>query len=208
MELGYISGMKKHMHDHRHRNHTRLQPFTLLVIITIAIVAVAGFIQGKKHTRRGKIPILADLHLTCSAFKADGTMPEKYTYKGANMSPPLSISGTPEGTLSLALIAHDSDAPDGDFVHWTMWNINPNTTSIAENKVPTGALQGTNGFGDVGYSGPYPPAGSGTHRYHFDLYALRSILDVPAGAKRQELMKAIETHAIGRTQLVGTFSAD
>jgi Raf kinase inhibitor-like YbhB/YbcL family protein len=52
-------------------------------------------------------------------------MPTKYTREGANISPPLSWTGIPEGTKSLALIVDDPDAPDSKapkmtWVHWVL----------------------------------------------------------------------------------------
>jgi len=42
--------------------------------------------------------------LTSSAFEEGGAIPSKYTCDGADVSPPLSWAGVPEGTESLALI--------------------------------------------------------------------------------------------------------
>jgi Raf kinase inhibitor-like YbhB/YbcL family protein len=143
--------------------------------------------------------------LTSSAF-ADGTaIPAKYTCKGENMSPPLSIGQPPEKTASLALILHDPDAPSGDFLHWTVWNISPGVNTIAENSVPADALTGMNGFGKIAYGGPCPP--SGTHRYEFDLYALDTKVNLLAGASRSELLDAMKDQVLAQTKLTGLFSA-
>lgn len=146
-----------------------------------------------------------EFQLSSPVFANDASIPTIYTCKGVNASPPLHIDGTPEATVSLALVLHDPDAPSGDYLHWTMWNMSPETTTIGEDTVPWGAVQGTNDFGEIGYSGPCPP--SGTHHYHFDLYALDDELTVPVGAKRGAVMEAIEAHAIATTTLIGTFSA-
>src|SRR3981081_4501947 len=122
----------------------------------------------------------SSFQLTSPAF-ADGTIiPQRYTCKGKNLTPPLQITGTPEGTASMALILHDPDSPSGDFLHWSIWNVNPALSKLEENTVPEGVLQGTNDFGQLGYGGPCPH--TGTHRYVFDLYALKAQLDLPAGA--------------------------
>lgn len=143
--------------------------------------------------------------LTSSAFRDGEVIPAKYTCKGENVSPPLGIDDSPAGTKSLALVLHDPDAPSGDFLHWTMWNMSPELTTIAEGTVPADALQGTTGFGQVGYGGPCPP--SGTHHYEFDLYALDAKLPLLTGASHEELLDAMKGHLLAQTKLTGLVSA-
>src|ERR1051326_9583296 len=76
----------------------------------------------------------------------------------------------------LALIVDDPDAPVGLFTHWIVWNIDPQTNRISEGTTPSGAVQGKNDFGDVGYGGPPPP--SRTHRYFFKVFALDQALNL------------------------------
>ena len=87
------------------------------------------------------------MKISSSAFNHNENIPSKYTCNGENISPQLAFSEIPEGTKSLALIADDPDAPAGDWVHWLIWNIDPGTTEIAENKAPSGAIEGTTSFG-------------------------------------------------------------
>lgn len=143
--------------------------------------------------------------LTSPAFADGDTIPETYTCKGKNVSPPLHIHGVPAGTDNLALILHDPDAPHGDFTHWVIWGIDPDITKIGEYEVPDGALQGTNSAGKAAYMGPCPP--SGTHRYIFDLYALDAQLDIPIGASREEVMAGVQDHRIAQATLMGIYSA-
>jgi Raf kinase inhibitor-like YbhB/YbcL family protein len=148
------------------------------------------------------------LRLTSRAFQNEGTIPDKHSKQGGNISPPLSWTGVPEGTTSLALIVDDPDAPSGPFVHWLVYGIPPGTTELAEHlgptqELPDGTRQGRNGFGDLGYGGPQPP--SGTHRYFFHLYALDTDTDMPAVLSRQELDGAIEGHVIEEAQLMGRY---
>lgn len=140
------------------------------------------------------------LTIKSSAFGANEMIPSKYTCTGENINPELSITGIPSGAESLALIMDDPDAPNGDFVHWVMWNI-PVQNEIAENSAP--GVQGTNGRGDVGYTGPCPP--SGTHHYHFKVYALDANLDLPASTDKQRLLKAMEGHILEKGELIGLF---
>ena len=137
----------------------------------------------------------------------DGTaIPPQYSCKGQNVNPPLNFIDVPAAAKSLALIVHDPDAPVGDYVHWTMWDIPADTESIAVNSVPAGTVQGLNTNGQNKYMGPCPP--SGTHRYMFELYALDSSPGLPASTERDDLLKAMEGHILEKHTLTGTFSTE
>src|SRR5437763_10048526 len=127
----------------------------------------------------------AKMKITSPAVQEGGTIPEKFSKNGQNVSPELRIEGAPADAKSLALIVDDPDAPVGLFTHWIVWNIDPKTTQIAEGSAPGAAVQGKNDFGDVGYGGPQPP--SGTHRSYFKIFALNSWLDLKSDVKRTEV---------------------
>ena len=146
-----------------------------------------------------------DLQLTSPAFADGDTIPAKYTCKGIDVSPPLDIQGVPVEAASLAIVMHDPDAPHGDFLHWSVWNLNTDIISLGEDELPDNAMQGTNDFGQTDYRGPCPP--SGMHHYVFDLYALDTELDLSEGADREELMDAINDHLVAQASLTGTFDA-
>jgi Raf kinase inhibitor-like YbhB/YbcL family protein len=165
----------------------------IIVGCMIAAGALVAFAAGG-----GKMKI------SSPAFQEGGTIPEKFSKNGQNVSPELRIEGAPAAAKSLALIVDDPDAPVGLFTHWLVWNIDPKTTEIAENSVPKGALQGTNDFPGRGYDGPQPP--SGTHRYYFKIFALDRVLDLKSGAKRREVDAAIRGHVIAQGELMGRYS--
>lgn len=151
--------------------------------------------------------------LSSPAFDPGGAIPTTYTCDGEDVSPPLSVSGVPDGAASLALVLDDPDAPrDEPFVHWLLWNLPPDTAEIPEN-VPPGervdalgaAVQGTNSFGNVGYGGPCPPEADDAHTYRFVLHALDTELDLSPGARRPKLDGAMEGHVLGRTTLPGEY---
>jgi len=149
-----------------------------------------------------------DIKITSSVFDEGGMIPAKYTCDGDDVSPPLAWEQIPEGTKSIALICDDPDAPVGTFVHWVVWNLPADTKELAENvpaddALPGGAGQGRTDFGRIGYGGPCPP--SGTHRYFFKIYALDAVLDLPAGARKSDLVKAMQDHTLGQGQLVGKY---
>ena len=145
----------------------------------------------------------AKMKITSSAFQEGANIPSKFSCDGANTSPPLQISDVPSEAKSLVLIVDDPDAPSGLFTHWEVWNISPQTSTIAEGSTPKG-VQGLNDFGKSGYGGPCPP--SGTHRYYFKIFALDRELDLPFGAKRGQLDAAIKAHIIAQGELMGRYS--
>src|SRR5205807_4959727 len=145
----------------------------------------------------------AKMKITSSAFPEGGTIPEKFSKNGQNVSPELRIEGQPTDAKSLAMIVDDPDAPGGLFTHWLVWNIDPQTNSIGEGSAPKG-LQGTNDFGKSGYGAPCPP--SGVHRYYFRVFALDRELDLRSGAKRSQLDAAMKGHVIAQGELIGRYA--
>jgi len=154
-----------------------------------------------------------DLKLTSSAFSDGGEIPRECGYKNGNEVPPLTVSGIPEGTKSLALIMDDPDAMEAVgkvWVHWVAWNIDPTNTKL-ENLTTVGMTD----FGEVGYGGPAPP--DKRHTYVFTLYALDSempeVLDNTSTTA--DLFEAMagnswdtpaSDHVIERTRLKGTYA--
>ena len=149
------------------------------------------------------------VQITSTAFAEGEMIPKQYTCDGADISPPLSWTGVPASAKSLALISDDPDAPMGTWVHWVLYNIPPDTAGLPE-KVPPddtvlgGARHGKTDFGRLGYGGPCPPGG--THRYFFKLYALDTVLDLPVGATKDELLKAMKGHVLAEGELMGKYT--
>ncbi len=143
------------------------------------------------------------MELTSPAFENGGMIPARYSCDGDDVSPPLRISGVPEGARALVLIMDDPDAPMGTFDHWLVWNIPADTTEIAEGTEPEG-VPGRTDFGNTHYGGPCPPGG--THTYRFRLYALDRELDLPKGARKKKLLQAMEGHVLAEAVLRGKYS--
>lgn len=187
----------------------------LIIIATTATIAFAKRTSTRRATPKKTTNITKStltkptMQITSPAFAANQAIPSTYTCDGKNISPPLDITGIPPNTKSLALIVDDPDAPGGDWVHWLVWNIAPagaaqnGTQHIAENKTPPGATTGTTDFGTTGYGGPCPP--SGTHRYHFKLYAIDAQLTLPATTKKPQLEAAIKPHTIAQATMMGQY---
>jgi Raf kinase inhibitor-like YbhB/YbcL family protein len=143
-------------------------------------------------------------------FAANAPIPAIYTCSGDNKSPALAWTGVPVTAKTLAIVVRDPDAPRGSYVHWVLYNLPANISALPE-AVPTtptiveGAEQGVNGSGKTGYQGPCPPPGP-THHYHFNLYALDSKLDLPAGATAAEVEQAMKGHVVASAEVIGTFA--
>jgi len=160
----------------------------------------------------------APLSLKTPAFSDGGDVPLKYgcdVAQGAPMiTPPLQWTNVPPSAMSLVLIMHDLDGNPQkgiiDVTHWTVYNIPASATSIPEG-VAVGApvdgsgMQGKNIRGVNGYQGPCPPKGGAAHHYVFELYALDTNLDLPAGAARADILKAMDGHIVGKSSYVGMF---
>jgi len=142
------------------------------------------------------------MQISSTAFADGGSIPSKYTCDGGDVSPQLAFVGVPREVKSLVLIVDDPDAPRGTFDHWIVWNIPPNTTSVAEGQEPKG-IGGRNGFGKTTYGGPCPP--SGEHRYFFKLYALDTMVNLPASAAKADVEKAMGGHTLATAQLMGRY---
>jgi hypothetical protein len=147
------------------------------------------------------------LTLKSDAFDNGGIIPKKYGYKHGNNSPPLTINGIPENTVSLALIMDDPDAMGAVgkvWVHWVVWNIIPDNIEFQENSVPSNCIEGETDFGEIGYGGPAPP--DKEHTYVFKLYALDKKLENSKGSTKKQIEDAMNNHIITETKLEGRYS--
>jgi len=151
---------------------------------------------------------MGNLKLTSSDFEDGGEIPRECGYKNGNKVPPLTISGIPEGTKSLALVMDDPDAMGAVgkvWLHWTVWDIDPTIAEIGENLRDV-LREGITDFGEVGYGGPAPP--DKRHTYVFKLYALDcKVLPCIGGkATKPEVETAMEGYIIGQAILKGTYA--
>jgi len=138
------------------------------------------------------------------SFTDDGFIPSKYTCDGININPELTLKNIPEEAKSLVVIVEDPEAPSGTFDHWVMWNI-PVKNKIEENSAP--GVQGKNERGENKYSGPCPT--SGTHHYHFKVYALDRRLELlPEDTNKNRLLRKMEGHILAFGQVIGKFKRD
>lgn len=156
------------------------------------------------------------IEITSPAFSHGQPIPKQYTGEGADVSPPLSWTAIPEEAKELVLICDDPDAPTAEpWVHWVIYKIPATSGGLPEGvdkkarlKDPPGVLQGKNSWPSgqtVGYRGPLPPPGHGTHRYFFKLYALEAKLVTEPGRSKAALLDEIRNHIVAEGQLIGTY---
>lgn len=176
---------------------------TLLSVLLVSAVACAP--EAPTLPEEGALA----LTLSSTAFPEGEKIPVKYTCEGQDVSPPLAWGEPPQGTQAFTLIMDDPDAPRRVFTHWVLFNLPAPTQELpeaipAQGQLPSGALQGKNDFGKIGYGGPCPPPGP-PHRYRFILYALDKPLNLMAGVSKKQVLDAMEGHILARGQLIGTY---
>ena len=189
----------------------------ILFIIGSIFLAMTGAAGASAQQSAADSPKPPPLVMTTTAFEDGGVIPGKYTLKTA-VSPELKWAQVPAGTKSFVLYVHDPDVAmeksTRDVLHWLVWNIPGAATGL-----PEGISQGdelSDGSRQVslrthGYLGPGAPATGPYHHYIFELYALNTMLDIPAGTPEEsaatlaQVMKAINGHIWGKAVLVGRF---
>jgi hypothetical protein len=155
------------------------------------------------------------MQLRSPAFTNDEAIPRDHTADGRDASPPLKWSDVPEATREFVLICDDPDAPrEQPWVHWVAFKINAVTRELPAGiprdemiHSPVAMHQGRNSFPDenIGYRGPAPPPGHGTHHYHFKLYALDTELNLFGQVDKDTVLNATQGHVLAEAELVGTY---
>jgi Raf kinase inhibitor-like YbhB/YbcL family protein len=178
-------------------------------------------VMVEQATKGSGVPLAKDraetaggtaISVTSATVGAMAAIPKKHSEYADGVSPQLSWSPV-AGARSYVVIAEDPDAkPLTPFVHWLAWNIPQGVTNLPEGlqeqlrlTQPEGVLQGATTRGSPGYYGPKPPAMDPPHHYHFQVFAVDKLLDVPPGADRDQLLAAMKGHVVGKGELVGTF---
>jgi hypothetical protein len=196
----------------------KLNSFTLrapssLRAILLALLTVTACNKSETPATSGAPIPESNMKIESTAFGPQAAIPKKHTCEGGDVAPALSWRELPKGTKSLALIVDDPDAPDPaapkmTWVHWVLYDIPADATTIAEGAadLPAGTRQGKNDFKRTGYGGPCPP--TGRHRYFHKLYALDAMLGDLGEPTKAELEKAMAGHILGKAELVGTYQKE
>lgn len=175
--------------------------------------------ETKKEEKKMTEPVTetreAEFEVTSSAFGNDADIPVKYAHSnvsgGENISIPLTWKNAPDGTKSFAITMVDKHEVANNFLHWLVINIPPDTTSIEEgasgNNMPAGTTEFKNDYGEEGYGGPAPPAGSGEHDYEITVYALSiPSMGMTENAGLSEFESFVEGKVLGKAIISGEFS--
>jgi len=178
----------------------------LLAVLTVFSSTVAACVKEAPAPQK---EVEMTLSLSSTGFKEGDKIPVKYTCDGEDISLPITWGEPPQKTQAFALIVDDPDAPGGVFTHWVVFNIPGNVRQLgegvpAQERLQSGALQGKNDFGRIGYGGPCPPRGP-AHRYRFTVYALDKPLDLKPGASKKQLLDAMKGHILAQGELMGTY---
>jgi Raf kinase inhibitor-like YbhB/YbcL family protein len=178
------------------------------------IATIAGKLLTPLRGRDGKLATArehgsAELRVATSSFQNGGKIPPRFA-GDRGIAPALVWSGVPEQARELVLICEDPDAPTArPAVHWLLYRIPPRIHSLPEGIRPEsateGVLQGRNSLGRIGYVGPRPPRGLGAHRYHFQLFAVNTPLELGPGVDRDTLLRAMHHHVLACGEVVGSY---
>ena len=178
--------------------------FTGALVAGAALTLTTGcglFAPGQN----GDVP--DDINVVSPLMQEGGALPDAYTCVGSEpgedgeretYSPPLSWSGLPEDTASLAVVV---DAPEAAEVFWVLFDLDPQSGELRQNTVPADARQALNSAGEAAYQPPCPGE-EGPYDYRFTVYALDAPLNLPEGAELSSALEAIADRAIARGSLV------
>jgi Raf kinase inhibitor-like YbhB/YbcL family protein len=172
-------------------------------LVWVGIIMILAGCKHQEFTPASEGDVNMSIQIRSTAFSEGDTIPRIYTCDDQNVSPPLGWTGVPTGTVSLALIMDDPDAPSGTWVHWVLYNLPAETSNLEQGKTGLGT-DGKNDFSKLGYGGPCPPRGS-NHRYYVKVYALDIMLDLRAGATKAEVESAMRGHILAQGQLMGRY---
>jgi Raf kinase inhibitor-like YbhB/YbcL family protein len=202
-------------------------------LIALSVAAVPAFAQtpaagaGQAATPpaagRGGPPRPV-LSVTSPAWPDGGEIPMRNGGRGENKSPAFEFhwslatnpTTAPEALQTYAVIFHDVENSTNrgttDTLHWSAFNIPGTAKGLPEGLGPGDLPDGTrNGPGIASRGGnpaAYfgPGAGPGPfHHYVFEFYALDTKLDLPSTTNREDLLKAMEGHVIGKAAYFGRF---
>ena len=200
-----------------------------MVVATGSTVAIS-LLCGRTGDRTaaggvvGNIPVLSipsggnpmAIEVTSTAFAHGEAIPAKYTGEGIDVSPPISWSGLPEGTQELRPHLRRPRRPHRRAVgplghvqdprHAGRAAGGNREEATAEGTLRSATRRETPGPAqNIGYRGPMPPPGHGTHRYFFKLYALEAKLVISPGVDKNLLLDEIKGHVLDEGVLVGTY---
>jgi len=187
-----------------------MQPLLVLAFLLGAFIGSAAAQQPAAPPP----PPPSKFKLMSSAYAEGSMIPTQFSCADPNpASPALQWTNPPAAAVSFTVVMHDTDAAPMkgvmDVTHWIFWNVPATSTSVAgavkPDSSPDGIVQGKNIRGVNGYQPPCPPPGATPHHYIFEIYALDTKVDLPAGSARADLLKAMDGHVVGKASYFGLF---
>lgn len=191
---------------------------SLIVVLLITILYIYVYVKPTVSTPSVPLPkglsellvgVRNTLDISIVGFSNGSRIPVKYTCEGENISPEIIVKNIPNGTVSLVLIMYDPDAPSGVFYHWIIYNISVNGSVV---KIPEGLSPGSNigiqlynDFNKIGYGGPCPPIGHGSHRYVFVVIGLNKYVTSNVSSL-SELLNECRGYVTSIGIYIGTYS--
>ena len=147
-----------------------------------------------------------------SDIRDGAALPPKHSEYHDGVSMPLEWTPVPDAKSYVVIMEDPDSRPYRPFVHWTAWNIPAGTHALPEGlqeqprlTAPDGVIQGPTTRGSHGWFGPRPPVGDPPHRYHVQVFALDTTLDLPTTADREQLVAAMQGRVLAKGRLVGTY---
>jgi hypothetical protein len=194
------------------RGESNMKSWIAILTLTFGSVVFAQQTQPPP----APAPAKPRLTLTTDAFEDGGIIPNKFTMaaEGTPVSPKLTWTYVPDGTVSFALILHDPDTSlmkkSDEVLHWMIFNIPGTANGLPEGvpaqpQLPDGSIQALNQSKKVGYMGMGAAAVGPYHHYTFELFALDTKLSLGPDATRAEVLKAMDGHILEKGVMVGRF---
>ncbi|HTB87018.1 MAG TPA: YbhB/YbcL family Raf kinase inhibitor-like protein [Steroidobacteraceae bacterium] len=155
----------------------------------------------------------AAMSMTSTDIRSGLAIPIAHIYPrcgGENISPNLSWSGAPSGTMSFVLTMIDVDVKPDKWSHWVVVDLPATSNSLPRGaqSLPGSAKAIGSNFGDAAYAGPCPPKGTGVHHYQFTIWALpTATISLAPDEKATTLTALLSKHALDRASLIGLVSA-
>lgn len=151
--------------------------------------------------------------LASPAFGHGAPIPQRHRGRllGPQVSPALTWSDPPAGTVELVLVVQDPDAPGRTpAVHALAIGIDPARREIPESALAhpspiAGLRHGRGPLGRRGWAGPMPLPSHGPHSYVFQLFAIDRRLELPERFRLDDVVDAMTGRVIGRARLDGTY---
>lgn len=206
-------------------SNTNTMRYITLVLSSLVIIGMSGFTKAKKLTvtstafaNNGSIPVKytclgqeinPPLNVTdippeaksLAVIVCDPDAPTKITAPVTTTKVVTKKGSKKKTTIRVQESRTVEACTINGYTHWIFWNVDV-SAQIPEGFRPENV--GMNSAGTTAYKGMCPP--SGTHHYHFVVYALDTKLNIGKGTDKATLEKLMEGHILASGELVGIYN--